>query len=360
MAPASIPERRQTSSMLKQHQKIAIYMEDNLGYDGGKMGYGVMRFIQNPIVAIVDSNHAGKVVSQACNQPFDYPVVGTVDEAAESGAEVLVLGIAPTGGRFPQEWSVPIQRALVLGLSIINGLHDNLNNQFEHLLRNGQWIWDVRQSTFTPEIASAKAADLGNKRVLLVGTDMAVGKMTAGLELYRWVREIGKEKGITTDFLATGQIGISVTGKGIPVDAFKVDHACGAVETLVMNSADSDIVFIEGQGSLLHPGSSATLSLMRGSCPSHLVMCHRAGMKTLKKQPSIKIPPLKDFVELNEALTSVCGALLRATTIGVALNTSMLSETEAMSEISELEDQTGLPVTDVVRFGPEKLGSLLL
>ncbi len=346
--------------MLKQHQKIAIYMEDNLGGDYGKMGHGVMRFMENPIVAVIDSNHAGKEVKQACNLPFDYPVVRDVDQAAELGAEVLALGTAPSGGRFPSEWSVPLLRTLELGLSIINGLHDNLNDQFGHLLRNGQWIWDVRQPTLTPEIASARAATLTNKRVLLVGTDMAIGKMTAGLELYRWVRENGKHKGITTDFLATGQIGISVTGKGIPLDAFKVDHACGAVETLVMNSATRDIIFIEGQGSLLHPGSSATLSLMRGGCPSHLVMCHRAGMKTLRKPTSIKIPPLKEFIELNEALATACGALPKAITIGVALNTSMVDETEAMSEISKLEDQTGLPVTDVVKFGAGKLGSLLL
>ena len=88
--------------MLKQHQKIAIYMEDNLGGDYGKMGHGVMRFMENPIVAVIDSNHAGKKVNQACSLPFDYPVVGNVDQAAELGAEVVVLGTAPSGGRFPQ------------------------------------------------------------------------------------------------------------------------------------------------------------------------------------------------------------------------------------------------------------------
>ncbi len=346
--------------MLEKHQKIAIYMEDNLGSDYGKMGYGVMRFTENPIVAVIDSRHAGKKVNQACDLPFDYPVVANIDRAAEVGAEVLVLGTAPSGGRVPQEWHAPLQRTLELGLSIINGLHDNLNDQFGHLLGNSQWIWDVRQPAFTPEIASARAATLNNKRILLVGTDMAIGKMTVGLELYRWIRETGKNKGITTEFLATGQIGITLTGKGIPLDAFKLDHACGAVETLVMDSADTDIIFIEGQGSLLHPGSSATLSLLRGSCPTHLVMCHRAGMKTLRKPASVKIPPLKEFIELNEALATACGSLTRAITIGVALNTSMVDETEAISEISSLEDEVGLPVTDVVRFGAEKLGSALL
>ncbi len=346
--------------MLKENQKLAIYMEDNLDSDYGKMGFGVMRFTQNPVVAIIDSNHAGKRVNQACELPFEYPVVATMDQAAELGAEVLVLGTAPSGGKVPPEWTDPLTRSLELGMCIVNGLHDKLNEQFGHLIKGKQWIWDVRQPAFVPEIARARAAELNNKRVLFVGTDMAIGKMTAGLEIYKFVRDHGKDKGITSDFIATGQIGITVTGKGIPLDAFKVDHACGAVETMVMNSADKDIIFIEGQGSLLHPGSSATLSLMRGSCATHMVMCHRSGMTSLRSPEYIKIPPLKDFITLNEALTSVCGSLTKATTIGIALNTSQVSESQAILDIANLEDQTGLPVTDVVRFGAEKIASCLL
>ncbi len=350
--------------MLEENQKIAIYMEGNLDSDYGKMGVGVMRYMENPIVCVIDSTHAGKTVNkvfeQVCELPFDYLIVSSIDRAAELGAEVLILGTAPSGGRIPQEWDAPLHRAIQLNMSIVNGLHDKLTDKFSHLLTGNQWIWDVRQPTFTPKIGTGQAASLNNKRVLLVGTDMAIGKMTAGLELYRWVREVGKSQGISTEFVATGQIGITITGKGIPLDAFKVDHACGAVETLVMGTADSDIVFIEGQGSLLHPGSSATLSLMRGSCPTHLIMCHRAGMKMLRSPENVKIPPLKEFIELNEALVSVCGSLSKATTIGIALNTSLVSESEAKSAIASLQDQTALPVTDVVRFGAEKLGRALL
>ena len=58
---------------------------------------------------------------------------------------------------------------------------------------------------------------------------------------------------------ATGQVGITVTGKGIPLDAYKLDHACGAVEAAVIEQKDKDVVIVEGQGSIMHPGSSATL-----------------------------------------------------------------------------------------------------
>lgn len=353
--------------MLRKDQKIAIYMEGDLDGDYGKMGFGVMRYTENPIVCVIDSSHAGKTIDQVVapvlghsGQPFNHPIVSSVEQAAELGAEVLILGSAPSGGRIPPAWKAPLLRAIELKMSIVNGLHDKLTDKFDHLLDAHQWVWDVRQPTFTPNIGTGQAANLKNKRVLLVGTDMTIGKMTAGLEIYKWVHEMGKSQGISSKFIATGQIGITITGQGIPLDGFKVDHACGAVETMVMAASNSDIVFIEGQGSLLHPGSSATLSLMRGSCPTHLIMCHRAGMKTLRNLKNIKIPPLKEFIELNEALVSVCGALTNASTIGIALNTSLLSAAEAKSAIASLQEETALPVTDVVRFGAEKLANLLL
>ncbi len=342
--------------MLQKNQKIAIYMDKNLDSDYGKMGFGVMRYSQNPVVCVIDSVHRGKKVNEATELPFDYPVVGSISQALELGATVLVLGTAPSGGRVPEEWNAPLSQAIENGMCIVNGLHDKLNDRFGQSLGPNQWIWDVRKPSFIPKIASAQAANLDNKRVLLVGTDMAIGKMTAGLEVYSWI----KEQGISTRFLATGQIGITITGKGIPLDAFKVDHACGAVETMVMETADSDIVFVEGQGSLLHPGSSATLSPMRGSCATHLIMCHRAGMTKLRKPEYIKVPPIGEFIALNEALATACGSLTKAKTVGIALNTSTLSEADAIKEIAELEQETGLPVQDVVRFDAGKLGRTLL
>jgi len=343
--------------MFNKNQQLAIFMEGNLDTDYGKMGFGVMRYSQQPIACAIDTKYAGQTVREAVGLPFDIPVVSSIKEAKEMGSDILVLGIAPSGGKFPDKWVAPIEGALNLGMSLVNGLHDDLNLRFGHLLSSpNQKIWDVRKPTIDPPIAQAQAAKLNNKRVLLVGTDMAVGKMTAGLEIYKWVRD----QGVSTDFLPTGQIGITVMGKGIPLDAFIVDKACGAVETLVLEAKDKDIVFIEGQGSLLHPGSTATLPLMRGSCATHLILCHRADMETLRKPTHIKIPPLKDFIKLNEALTSVCGSLTPAKTIGIALNTSKLSEEEAIAMIEKLEKETGLPVTDVVRYGAEKLGKALL
>lgn len=344
--------------MIASDKRLAIYMEGALDTDYGKMGLGVMRFSSNPIVCIIDSKYSGQSVRQAIGQPFDYPIVASVSEAFTLGSEVMVLGIAPSGGKFPDAWNEPISESLRLGMSLINGLHDDLNARFGGLINknSSQVIWDVRKPQKTYQIASARAAELNNLRILLVGTDMAVGKMTTGIELYRWFLK----HGYSTEFLATGQIGITVTGRGIPLDAIKVDQASGAVEDLVLSANNSEYVFIEGQGSLLHPGSTATLPLMRGSCANRLILCHRAAMQHLFDQPKIKIPPLKEFIALNEAVSTACGSLVQAKCVGIALNTFGMPDDIAERKVLDIEDETGLPVTDVIRFGAGKLAQALI
>jgi len=333
-------------------------MEAHLDSDYGKMGIGVVRYLKNPIIGVVDSTHAGKSMKELLEIPRDIPVLENLQEAVSRGAEVMVLGIAPSGGRIPENWTPVIKEALKAGLSIINGLHDLLSPIWSNSIQNpkNQWIWDVRVPQFIPEIAKAKAATLPNKRVLFVGTDMAVGKMTSGLELYQELLNQNQKVG----FVATGQIGITIMGSGIPLDAFKLDHACGAVEQAVLEQADNDIVLIEGQGSLLHPGSSATLPLMRGSCPTHLVLCIRAGKNTLRSPEHIVVPDLNEFIALNESLATVLGTYPQAKVIGICANTSRLTKSEAKQFLTDLEQQTGIHTTDPVRFGVRSISTQLL
>ena len=338
--------------MLKPHQRVALYMEGYIHTEYVKMGLGVMRYLQNPIVGIIDSNHAGRNINQEYTIDRDIPIYKKLDQVIDQGAEVLILGIAPSGGKIPDTWHSVIQEALDSGLSIINGLHDSLGPSFsDHIQNPTQWIWDVRVPQFTPKIASGRAAKLTNKRLLMIGTDMACGKMTAGLEIYRWAQN----NKIDTAFVATGQIGITLMGSGIPLDALKVDHACGAVEQMVVNNSERSLVVVEGQGSLLHPGSAATLPLMRGTCPTHMILCHRADKTTLRNPESIKIPDLRDFITLNESLASVAGTYGNPKVVGIALNTVNLPEKEAKKYIINLESEFKIPVTDVLRFGVEKI-----
>lgn len=341
--------------MLGRNQKLALFMEGALDADAGKMGFGILRYSPNPIACVIDSRFAGQDASQITKIPRSVPIVGTVHEAINLGAEVFVLGIAVPGGLIPEDWYAAIDEAASRGLCLLNGLHDLLGPRYP-ALKPGQWVWDIRVEPEGLSTNLGRARHLGNRRVLMIGTDMSIGKMTAGLEIWK----LAREREIAAEFIATGQIGITITGAGVPLDAVRVDFAAGAIEREVLRCASADIVIVEGQGALIHPASTANLPLLRGSMPTHLVLCHRAGLKTLKRDPSVSIPPLRDYVRLYEDLAEACGTFPRPKTVAIALDTRDFDDHEAGGWISRTEQETGLPVTDPVRIGPEKLLQAIL
>jgi len=342
--------------MLRRDQKLAIYMEDAVLAYGGKMGFGVLRYSPNPIVCVIDSKTAGRDIKEAAGMPRSCPIVASVDDALALGAEVLVLGIAPPGGLIPQVWYPVIDLAVRSGLSVINGLHDLLGPRYQNL-KPGQWVWDIRIEPAGLKPGTGAAASLTNRRALLIGTDMAIGKMTAGLEIYR----VALERGVKAEFVATGQIGITITGSGVPLDAIRVDFSTGAIEREVMAAKDADLIIIEGQGSLGHPGSTANMPLLRGSMPTQLILCHRAGQTAITTLPHVPLAPLGDFIRLYEDLASACGIFIRPTTVGVALNTAHIAcDEEALQACIDIEKELGLPTVDPVRHGPGRLVDALL
>lgn len=331
--------------------KIAIYMEGAFAEKTGKMGLGVLRFSPHVIVCLVDSQNAGRDAAALTRIPRHVPVVASVEDARALGADVLLLGIAPPGGLVPESWFPVLDRSVELGFSIVNGLHDRLAPRYLDLDAN-QFVWDIRVEPPGLGVGYAEARNLTNRRVLFIGTDMAVGKMTAGLVM--WKEALAR--GVRTEFVATGQIGITITGRGVPLDCIRIDFAAGAIEREVMAARDAELLLVEGQGSLVHPGSTSTLPLIRGSQPTHLVLCHRAGMTHLPRLPWVQVPDLNKFVALYQDLAEVCGVYRRPEVVGVALNCGHLeSDEEARIACSQIEEQTGLPTTDPVRFGTAKL-----
>jgi uncharacterized NAD-dependent epimerase/dehydratase family protein len=185
---------------------------------------------------------------------------------------------------------------------------------------------------------------------------MAVGKMSASLELHR----AALRRGIKAEFLATGQGGLMIAGQGIPLDAVRVDFAAGAVEQTVMNlGKDCELLIIEGQGSLLHPGSTATLPLLRGSQPTGLILVHRVGQQHIRDLPDFIIPPLPEVVRLYETVASAGGTFGKIEVKAIALNTFHLDAQTAKRAIQETQELTGLPCTDAVRFGADSLFSVI-
>ena len=346
--------------MLTAEDRVVLLQHGGLDSLTGKTGLAMLRHRRGPIVAVIDPAHAGADLEVVTGIPRSVPVVADLNQALAFGPEVAVVGLAPSGGLLPEPLRLDALAALKEGLSLASGLHTRLGEDpaFAAACQAGRWIWDLRQEPPGLRVAQARTAALPCRRVLAVGTDMAVGKMSACLA----VRDAAERAGVACGFVGTGQAGILISGCGVPLDAVRVDYAAGAVEAAVMAAAQQlpadGLLLVEGQGSLCHPGSTATLPLMRGSQPTALMLVHRAGQTTIDRLPQVPLPPLSELVQLCEALAAVgrpadAGPCPRVE--GVALNTARLSAEEARQAIHATEDELNLPCADPIRDGAETL-----
>ncbi|MGF1514349.1 MAG: DUF1611 domain-containing protein [Elainellaceae cyanobacterium] len=338
--------------MLKPDDRLAILLHGGLRERSGKTGISLLRYGDRPIVAVVDQDCPGENIEALTGIPRSVPIVSSVAEALNLNPTVLAIGIAPSGGALPKPWRQEVQQGVAAGLSVVNGLHTPMQPMFADLLSEGQWIWDVRQEPQGLGIGSGKARSLTCLRVLTVGTDMGIGKMSTALELHRATQGRGQR----SKFIATGQTGLMLGHDGVALDAVRIDFAAGAVEAQVMRwGAEQDILYVEGQGSLIHPGSTATLPLMRGSQPTHLVLVHRVGQTHIHHFPEFALPSLQGAIHLYETVAAASPSFSQAKVAAIALNTWGLSEVEAREAIEQVQRETGLPCSDVVRFGGESL-----
>ena len=348
--------------MLSASAPIVLLQHGGLDDLSGKTGLAMLRYRSGPIVAVIDPAFAGAELKAITGIDRAVPVVADMAAALAYGPEVAVVGLAPSGGRLPPEVRADVLAGLQAGLSLASGLHSRLADDPEFAaipLRSGQWIWDLRQEPEGLEVATARAAALPCRRLLAVGSDMAVGKMSACLELQAEARR----RGLDARFVGTGQAGILIAGTGVALDAVRVDYAAGAVEAAVLEAAGGagpeTLVLVEGQGSLGHPGSTATLPLLRGSQPTDLLLVHRAGQTHVRTRPGAAPVPMAPLPELIAALEALAALArpdgLRPRVRAVALNTALLAGAEVEAAIAATAAETGLPCADPVRQGAASL-----
>lgn len=351
-----------------QEMPIVLLQHGGLTSLMGKTGLAMLRHRPGPIAAVIDPDHAGKSLREITGIDRDVPVVADLAAALVFSPMVAVVGLAPSGGRLPSPVRSDALAALQAGLHLASGLHTRLGDDPE--LRSAcwadRWIWDLRCEPPSLQVAQARAAALACHRVLAVGTDMAVGKMSACLELL----EAARRQTLPCRFVGTGQAGLLIGGSGVALDAVRVDYAAGAVEAAVIEAGKSmpanGVVLVEGQGSLCHPASTATLPLLRGSQPTALLLVHRAGQRLLECRSSgaldVPLPPLPDLVAITEGLASLArpSGSLAPRVRAVALNTAKLEDLEAKQAVEAISNALNLPCTDPVRWGADPLLAALV
>ena len=320
----------------------------------GKTLRGVLRYRREDVAVILDSTRAGETEDGV-------PIVSTVGDALQFEPTTALVGVVTQGGHFPPAWMELLRSCVANGLDIENGLHVFLADDYELsalAATRGVELRDLRRPPADLSTATGANLDVDATIVLTVGSDCAIGKMTVSCELDLEARR----RGLASVFVPTGQTGIAIAGWGIAVDAVVADFIAGAAERLVVEGRErgGELLWVEGQGSLVHPVySGVTLGLYHGSAPHLLVLCHEAGRTEILGAGGgpHPIPPLRELVDLHERMALPARP---ANVVAVALNTRDLSEEHARAAIAAAEAETGLPADDPVRFGADKLVDAVL
>ena len=275
----------------------------------------------------------------------------TLEEGLAAGAKTLVIGVANRGGIISDEWKVVLVEALKKGYDLAAGLHNLLRDEPELVAAaevNGRTLHDVRVPSVAYPIANGKKRT--GKRVLAIGTDCSCGKMYTAMSMDA---EMSK-RGLKTDFRATGQTGILITGKGVPLDAVIADFMAGAVEYLTPDNDDDHWDHIEGQGSMFHVSySGVTMALIHGGQPHALILCHEPTRTHMRGLPHYVSPGLAALRPLAEELARIVNP--DVTSIGCSINTAALTDAEAEAYLKKTEDEMGLPCVDPFRHGAASL-----
>ncbi len=323
-------------------QPYLLFLGDAHDHLAAKVARGIRDWRPNQAV--------GQFRMGACKTDLEIPDL-KIAEAKEAGAKTLVVGVANRGGVIAEAWKAVLIEALEAGLDLASGLHNLLRDESDLVSvaeRCGRKMHDVRIPTQKYPIASGQKRT--GKRCLAVGTDVSVGKMYVSLAVHREMQR----RGMKSDFQATGQTGILIEGRGVPLDAVVADFMSGAVEWLTPDNEDDHWDLIEGQGSLFHMSySGITLALIHGGQPDALILCHDATREQMRGTPGYVPPSLEALRDLALQLARMSNPACSA--IGVSINTSELDEAEAERYVQEVESRLKIPVVDPVRHGAGRL-----
>ncbi len=352
----STPERRHTSTSTTQsgtrgmhvlRKPYLLFLGDVTLKSDAKTAFGLRDWCGDEVV--------GQCALAGATVDLGLPSLSPA-EAARRGAGSLVIGVAPIGGALPVGWLDTLENALLAGLDVVSGLHVRLDQQpslVDAARRGGGRLVDIRR--FDGTLPTGTGTRRSGKRLLTVGTDCALGKKYTALAIDRSLRR----RGIPSDFRATGQTGILISGSGMAIDAVVADFISGAAELLSpANTADHwDIV--EGQGSLFHPAyAGVTLGLLHGSQPDAIVLCHDPLRTTIEGFPHVSVPPLKDAIARYLDAGRLTNTDVRC--VAVAINSSSQDDAAWSRYRDSLAMDLGLPVCDPMRGGVEAIVDRLL
>jgi uncharacterized NAD-dependent epimerase/dehydratase family protein len=335
-----------------------VYCENAYRTPSGKTAHGLARFTKRyRVVAIIDSTAAGEDAGELLGgAPTGLPIVPDLTEALAVSRERLlpathfVIGLAPDGGRLPDNARLAVMDALGRGLHVDSGLHDYLSDDPEiaALARaQGCRIRDVRKPPSIRDLHffSGRIEDVPCLRIAVLGTDSAIGKRTTTAVLTNALTESGRP----SIMIGTGQTAwMQGVRYGIVLDSLVNDFVSGEIEHAVVRAwtgEKPEVILVEGQGSLLNPAYPGGFEILAAARPHGVVLQHAPARKEYDGFPGFALHPLATQIQ---ALELVSGKPV----IAVAINHENIPEGRLDDVCREIARESGLPVADVLVHGP--------
>ncbi|RLD18907.1 MAG: DUF1611 domain-containing protein [Bacteroidetes bacterium] len=286
--------------------KAVILTHGELDSMYAKTCHGLLRGTDRyEIVGVVDYKYAGRSTTSVLPIVKDVPILASIGDCSDDGIAWCIVGVAFEGGVMPDAFRDQLIEAVKSGMSVVNGLHTQLNDdvEFMQLARSqGVEVIDIRRPKKVSELSfwTGKIKDVQAPRVAVLGTDCAIGKRTT----CRFLLEQLAENGVNAQMIYTGQTGwLQGYPHGCILDSTLNDFVSGELENAVLECDQNmhpDLILVEGQSSLRNPS---------GPCGSEIIISLQSKYVVLQHDPSkeffeggeeygFRIPDLKSEIEL--------------------------------------------------------------
>jgi uncharacterized NAD-dependent epimerase/dehydratase family protein len=340
-----------------------VYCEANFGALDGKTANGLVRQSEKyRIVAVIDSEKAGLDAGSALGEerkgiPICRDLPGAL-ACAEDLPDYFIFGMAPASGMLSTNERTLVLEAMALGMNVVNGLHEFLNDDPEFAAASAAgnvWILDVRRPRAKKDLRmfSGRISEVVCPRIAVLGTDCAIGKRTTATILTKALNE----RGVRAVLVGTGQTGLIQGARyGVALDAVPAQFCAGEMEGAILDAFDGenpDVIVIEGQGALSHPAYSTSSFILRGSCPDAVVLQHAPGRAHRCDFPNLAMPTPATEIHLIQTFADT-------KVIGLTLNHENMSHDEVDEALALYEWELGIPTFDPLSGSPGPLVEMVL
>lgn len=331
--------------------RAIVYCEGSFGDIDGKTANGLVRQSERyEIVSVIDSQLAGQDSGLVLDDtPNGIPLCRDLDDALSKPGDVpklFIVGVAPTSGLLSSAERSVLLDAMSRGLSLVNGLHEFLNDDPEFAAAaaiNAVTITDVRRPRAKVDLRMFSGAihDVACPRIAVLGTDGAIGKRTTATILTRTLRA----HGINAVLVGTGQTSLIQGARhGVALDAIPAQFVTGELEAAVVEASEAespDVIIVEGQGAISHPTYLSSTAILRGSLPAAVILQHAPARRTISDFPRFPMPTPESEINLIETFADT-------KVIGLTINHEDMTDSEVSAAITLYEMKHGIPATDAL------------